>query len=331
MPSGSVEPERRVRRMSGRDGVVAAQWFRAQHPVLEPLSIALPDLLASLIDSRVMTAACVEQRSSPQESWTLDGFGLSAFFTDDAVARYYDDPPAFLDMELLDRCRMGETARCFLSAEEIARANAGDGLSLFGLSWLQSTYDFQQPSGRKLLEMSFQIMIGFHRGYQLQRAMHTGWAEYAMAMHAVGFADYKQPVAEPGSPYLSHPNQHARIYGRHTAMDAKQALPGSPISYLFSNDRPVFGLTVAEQSVIECALADLPDASIAAALGISVTAVQQRWKRIYQRAAATRPALIVDGDPRDDAVRGNEKRRQVLNYVRNHPEELRPYDTKSAL
>lgn len=332
MTAETTEPERRVRRMSGHDSEVAAGWFRAQQPISEVLSRELPNLLKMLIEQRIVTAACVERRDHSRGTWELDGFGLSAFLADAAVSAYYDEPPPFLDMLLLERCRAGETAACFLSAEDIARANAGAGLNLLGLTWLQSTYDFRLASGRKLLEMSFQLMIGFHRGYRLQRAMHIGWADYAEAMKAAGFAEYKQPASEPDSPYLNHPNGRARLYGRYTAADSQRLLPGSPISYLFTNSRPIFALTAAEQVVVELALADLADAGVAHELGTTVTAVQQRWKRIYQRVTEVDPVFFGDtDDQRPDAVRGNERRRFVLNYIRNHPEELRPYDVSGVV
>jgi hypothetical protein len=71
----------------------------------------------------------------------------------------------------------------------------------------------------------------------------------------------------------------------------------------------------------------MDDASAARALFISPPAVKHRWASIYGRVAASRPDLC----PTDaDGTRGVQKRQRVLTYVRNHPEELRPFDFKGA-
>jgi hypothetical protein len=65
-------------------------------------------------------------------------------------------------------------------------------------------------------------------------------------------------------------------------------------------------------------------------LGTSLPAVKKMWVSIYCRVEDCLPELI--GDPLQADVppsgRGREKRRRVMAYLREHPEELRPVSRK---
>lgn len=65
------------------------------------------------------------------------------------------------------------------------------------------------------------------------------------------------------------------------------------------------------------------DASASKFLFVSVPAIKRRCENIFERVAAVRPDLCpADGD----GTRGIQKRQRVLTYIRNHPEQLRPFD-----
>jgi hypothetical protein len=49
------------------------------------------------------------------------------------------------------------------------------------------------------------------------------------------------------------------------------------------------------------------------------------WLSIYDRVGQCAAELLVDGaNPGADSKRGKEKRRRLLAYLQDHPEELRP-------
>jgi hypothetical protein len=61
-------------------------------------------------------------------------------------------------------------------------------------------------------------------------------------------------------------------------------------------------------------------------LGASLSTVKNTWRSIYNRAALRLPELFLDHSKTDvqSAERGKEKKRYLLAYLREHPEELRP-------
>lgn len=68
------------------------------------------------------------------------------------------------------------------------------------------------------------------------------------------------------------------------------------------------------------------DEWVAEVLDISLSAVKKRWQSVYDVIGNASPAVFPPSLEVCDGQRGVEKRKYVLHYIRNHPEELYPYD-----
>ena len=89
---------------------------------------------------------------------------------------------------------------------------------------------------------------------------------------------------------------------------------------------PQFAFARGEQELLELALEGADDVSIAKSLFVTLPAIKRRWSNIFERVGSTRPDLCpLDGN----GTRGIQKRQRILAYVRSHPEELRPFDSRS--
>jgi hypothetical protein len=101
---------------------------------------------------------------------------------------------------------------------------------------------------------------------------------------------------------------------------------GSWAGALFDYHPPVLGLNRSEQRLLSCALPGSTDEQLAGILGISLPTVKKSWISIYRRVENCLPDLIPE--PLRAAIpssgRGRERRRRLLEYLREHPEELRP-------
>jgi hypothetical protein len=60
-------------------------------------------------------------------------------------------------------------------------------------------------------------------------------------------------------------------------------------------------------------------------LDVSVHGLKKLWRGIYERIEDRMPSFFGEGAGGDDGKRGPEKRRQVMAYVRQRLEELRPW------
>lgn len=101
---------------------------------------------------------------------------------------------------------------------------------------------------------------------------------------------------------------------------------GNWVGALFDYHSPVLGFSPREQRLLSFALAGATDEHLAETLRISLPAVKKLWAVIYRRVEDGMPALAPNPTRLD--VRGREKRRYLLAYVREHPEELRPISRK---
>ena len=104
--------------------------------------------------------------------------------------------------------------------------------------------------------------------------------------------------------------------------------PHSVAAELFYHSRlPRFAFTPGEQELLEAALDGADDVSASKSLFVSSPAIKRRWAKIFERVAVIHSDLCpADGD----GTRGVQKRQRILTYVRDHPEELRPFNFKKS-
>ena len=58
---------------------------------------------------------------------------------------------------------------------------------------------------------------------------------------------------------------------------------------------------------------------------VTVNGVKQTWRTIFDRVARRAPQVMPSNDLEQSGRRGVEKRRHLLDYLRAHLEELRPF------
>jgi hypothetical protein len=90
------------------------------------------------------------------------------------------------------------------------------------------------------------------------------------------------------------------------------------------------GFSRAEQQLLLSAFPGGPDEELSDHLGISHSTIKNTWRSIYDRAASRLPELFAEESSATTIIslRGKEKRRRILSYLRDHPEELRPVSRK---
>jgi len=98
---------------------------------------------------------------------------------------------------------------------------------------------------------------------------------------------------------------------------------GTNMGFMFLPPPPRFGFTFPEQKLIEKSVMDCSDREISEALNGTVDPIKKRWRSIYTRMRATAPELVPAGSV------GADQRRQVLQYPRQHLEEIRPFRKNS--
>jgi hypothetical protein len=133
--------------------------------------------------------------------------------------------------------------------------------------------------------------------------------------------------------YGDFPEVNHRNFGdepRNIGIERDSAFTLGLLWSLFCCAAPRIGFTSSEQRVLRSALLGGTDEDVSTLLKISLTAVKQHWRAIYARAADTLPNLFLEQSTESvpGAQRGKERRRRLLTYLREHPEELRPVSRK---
>ncbi len=181
--------------------------------------------------------------------------------------------------------------------------------------------DLSNPDTLNLLAVAMHTFRNVHAGYRLDSLYQEGQGSECEYLSSMGFPLVGKQV-EPGG-------ELPRLYG----LDRSQAarlLPGSPVRDAFQFTPPILGFSGAERRVLRLAVAETPDERIAQELGITGHTVKKIWRGVYDRVSCQLPHLFSDTvevtEPEERGTRGPEKKRWLLQYLRQHPEELRPYE-----
>jgi hypothetical protein len=279
-----------------------------------------------LFDEQAMLSAVVEQ-CEPGTPAQILGFGTDVFVTDSFIgeARTGREPgltSRVVGLELSGR------ASPILRRDAIARANAGNGLNVIVVN-VASSRSAARASDYAIHYRLLEGFIWLHRGYLIKECLHEVWDEtdrtWSKAVQTVrtDYAEFYQRMK------CSVPRYRPYLVG----ITSEEALknPGSVGAPVFLYSRPRLGFSPRAHELLAGAMDGETDIEIANALHLSVAAVKMRWRFIYNRVGLVAPDLLPKPTSQvSESVRGQEKRRRIVEYVRNHPEELRPFTVSRA-
>jgi DNA-binding CsgD family transcriptional regulator len=271
-----------------------------------------------LLRGKAWATVAVEDSRLPARD-RLVGIGMSVFVTDAFAQRARAGLP-LLSRAFLEQHEAGE--RPFLSREEVAAANAGSGLNLMVLH-----YGFSKRLGPQELTrvqlLQTERFVAEHAGYQVKEYLHEVFGEELQFVLAAGSLlrhGYREPqwrqalagVPEADWPSLTgyRPEELAARAGTAASMMQAKSTP------------PRFGFSPAEQALLAHALEARTDEELAAALGVSPWTVKKRWQAVYLKVEQADRRLFAS---RERGPRSPQRRRHLLAYLRDHPEELRPF------
>jgi hypothetical protein len=294
--------------------------FRASPAVRDQMVRLWTELLAI----RPGTFGVIESPARPHPD-AIEAFGFSVFVTDRFAEAICGCPRPYLAALIYEDMLGGRSP--VLSQGEIRDANASDGLNLAVLHFGLRDPDMTKERTQRALQAGIAAFCFFHGGYRLKVLLQEVYgqqqAEYVCAGGGRVFAGF-DGGAGAGVPTGIPPEHRPFLFVQRREWLTRAAV--SPLSSLFHTPRPQLGFSAAEQHVLVRALLNESDVEIAKALGVPLDAVKKTWRRTYERMATAIPYLL-DRPERAEVAnhRGREKRRHLLEYLRNHLEELRPY------
>lgn len=274
-----------------------------------------------ILATRSGETALLEDLGRPREHRVV-GAGISVFVADGFVERARRAERPYLGLQLLELWVAGHSP--VLERQAICRAQTQGGLNLFIIhyGWPEG-----ELSASELDEVRHGLIEAYavhHKGYFLRLCFMevVGCAEMEVVRRLGGqvWSDYADFFAKKPLP---PPEQRPFLFG--ITREEALKLPGSPIFSVFCSPEPRCAFTPGEQDVLRLALAALTDEAIAGELGLALITVKKRWQAMYQRLAVAGVDLLAETDGLHPlSHRRLERRRLLVEFVRAHPEELRP-------
>lgn len=299
----------------------------AAHPVLgsryAEILPDLPKIFLSLMGCEAFYVTVFEEFDG--RSYRILGGGTAAF-VQDAFMRELKTPPFFWGTpEIIRRIKRNQSP--ILSDKELREANSGKGLSLHVWHTGLVPADMERPDVMHTVVSAF---IDVYRGYRIKELVQQAetWEQFC-GMRAAGghfirpcdgrYAEYFEPIE-------ANVAETPFMVGVTAELARGIAGGASWVSELFAYKPPQFGLARSEQRLLVAALRGGTDEELSDELCLSLSAVKKTWRAVYDRVAACSPNLIHANSA--TLERGKEKKQRLIGYLREHPEELRPFSRK---
>ncbi|MPS26981.1 helix-turn-helix transcriptional regulator [Pigmentiphaga sp.] len=282
-------------------------------PLAPSLRAALPVVWTRLLGQSGFNADVIEDLNRPPGQ-RLVGLGMAIALDGEWRQRLAHSPPPFASAALYAALADGRYQPP--SDKELARLSGRGEVAFLVLHYEQVLKDLANPDTVEMLGVAMTRFRQAHAGYRLQHLYQEGLGEQVAYLQSMGFRA-RTARGQEGVPEL---------YGL-SRDEAARLLPGSPVRDAFQFTPPRFGFSAAERRLLRLAVTQLTDEEIGDELGMSLHGVKKLWRSAQQRSLQAMPSLFdgLAGNEADTGARGPEKRRTLLHYLRQHPEELRPY------
>lgn len=284
------------------------------------LMAQLPALWAGIIEHVAVLPGVIEDLNKPPGQ-RIQGFGFTVVLPTSMADTLAAHPSPFAARQVYQGLADGTLQ--LPQEQDIAKANADQGVSMLVLHYAQRNMDLSDPYCHSLLHEALEMFRIIHSGYRIRRFYQEGTAADAPFLQDMGFLCQAKHDDDAGM--ASWPAaQRLQLWGL-TREQAQNQLPGSAVRMIFEHHPPLFRFSPSQRRMLSLALFDDSDEALMRRLDVSVHGLKKLWRGIYERIEDHAPGFFGDDALDDEGKRGPEKRRQVLAYVRQRPEEARPW------
>ena len=274
-----------------------------------------------LLKNSATVSMAVEDGERPPDR-RLIGCGQLAFVTDEFVGWARTAPVPYVNVQATRP--MPDGSQPLLTLNQVAEANAGAGLNGLFTRWGRANQHLTPEEQGQVGWFMHQACLTLTRGYQFKELLIEAIGEAARdsALRA-GFVERNCARTDHGD----HHSPLNRPFLMGITREEARRREGCVMGYFFVFQPPRFGFTPEQQKMLRLChrLPESSDEALAQALGEPPATVKNWWRAIYGRMMDADPDLL---PIRESGARGLEKKRRVLQYLREHPEELRPYQPR---
>lgn len=263
---------------------------------------------------------------------TICCVGVTVFVTDDFMREMKTPPSFWVGPELTKRILSGNSP--VLLDKQFRDANSCGGLNL--VTW-EGCFRSGYETNSEVTRYSMTKFVEIHSGFLLKEvtaAQVESVERLRWTVQTGGLlwnptkSRYENPIQGDANEFIRKP--HVVGTTRTIELERPESWASSWVGALFDYHPPVCGFSRAEQRLLQAALAGESgtDQELTETLGVSLPTIKKMWLSVYRRVTDCRPETILDCAQAGTEERGKEKRRRLLAYLREHPEELRPVSKK---
>jgi hypothetical protein len=261
--------------------------------------------------------AVVEQYAD--QATRIVGFGFAAFVHKEFAEAELRNARPGLNSRIIEEIVAGRDP--LASLEEISAANARGDLQqiMLDVSWDDILTPLERDDVRIMLATAYvEIYAGFHIARIISELVDSRDALHAKDLPGLTIVDRFEKF------YAENPDTRWNSERVLATVESARTRPGSiAAGVMHQHQFPRLGLTQGEKDLLEAATDGLDDLAASSELSVTLAAIKKRWGSIFERVADKMPNLC----PSDSSdTRGIQKRTRILTYVRQHPEEMRPFD-----
>jgi hypothetical protein len=313
-------PRLRFRPTTRRDFPESFELLPSWLQLDERLRSALPDLWLRLLDEPAIGTTLMEDLALPAGE-RIQGWGWGIVLPEDWVERHAlsSNPAAHVARQIYADLHQGILP--LMSDAQVGLVNAEGRFHFFNF-YTQRRNDLSDPYAQSVLTIANEAFRLSTTGYNTRAMYFETSVRDAPAIAAAGFL--QRSYADESSLEGLAPSERPTFLSV-TREEALAGLPGTSVRHVFEHHPPLFRFSASQRRLLWLALFDDSDAHLTERLEVSVHGLKKLWRGIYERIEDQMPDFFGDSASDDDGKRGPEKRRQVLAYVRQRPEELRPW------
>ncbi len=272
-----------------------------------------------LSDGHACVASLVEKMTLGSNE--IVGFGLAVFVSSSFADAMLADPQPGLNSRIIESIDAGRSV--IPSYRYLQTANAAatlDHVVMYSTEKLSSLNSNELGLVRNCLARTyFESLVG----YRLRRMLYEIVDEYEFEK-LKGYRGIRivKRLSVPNLPGVPPVWTGNRALCEATAESVSDD-PASVAARLFlDRTAPILEFTPSQKKLLAAALRGAENADLAHGLCRTPAAVKRTWTGIFEKCARHYPALL---PTTEGALRGQQKRHKVMAYIREHPEELRPF------
>jgi hypothetical protein len=273
-----------------------------------------------IFDNGEARVACLVEKIAPG-SRQIVGFGMAVFVTSLFADAMFANPQPGLNARIIESIDAGHSV--IPSYRYLQTANASATLDHVIL------YSCEQQDCLNLNELGLVRMhlarayMESFVGYRLRRMLYEivreDEFEKIKAYRGIRIVKRFSAPDSPGMPALWKGNRALCEATAESFSDDPASVAARPF---IDRAVPILDFTSSQKKLLLAALRGAENAELAQHLCRTPAAIKRTWAGIFEKCVQHNPALF---PPAKGSLRGLQKRHKVIAYVREHPEEIRPF------